>query len=229
MTFARLALVSLVTGVSPLAIAVPAHAQTILFATALNPDGSRLATGQLPGGPISVRGGITQLRMDDGAILSFVGDAAFDRTDGGLRIAYGSVSVRAGETPLTVTSADGSRVSVTPGSSASLALSADGGITGRALTGRIDAVANGESRSIAAGSAFAASAQGGVSSRLSLAPQPVDAFTGAPTQAQNGENPLLPRLPRLFAPQGDAFTRLSAAGLNPSAGALALLVGAYLN
>lgn len=228
MTFARLALLSLVTGVSQLAIVLPAQAQDILFTTAVNSDGSRVEPGRLAAGLASVRGGITQLRTADGAILSFVGDATFDRTTDGLRIAYGNLSARAGAAPLVLTSADGSQVSVAPGSSASLSISAQGEITGRALTGRLETRANGEVRTMAAGEAFAASSQSGVSRRLSLAAQPIVASQFA-SQELTGENPLFPRFASLLATPGNTFTNLRAAGLTPSSEALAILIGAYLD
>ncbi|UZK65463.1 hypothetical protein [Sphingomonas sp. M1-B02] len=191
MISSRTALLALATGASLLALATPAAAQTILFSTGTT-DAGAAPTGPLSG-PLAVRGGITQLRTDDGGLLSFVGDSTFEVEGSTVKIAMGKFTARAGRNALRIVAPDGTTATLGAGNAASFGVT-NGGLTGRALSGQVSIASGSESRRFGVGDAFAADAQD-VSAVVTAGVQPSSAATvvaAAPSFALESENPLLP-------------------------------------
>ena len=185
MNSSRSALLALVSGVSVLALAAPAGAQTVLFSTGTTDAGTSLA-GRLSG-PVSVHGGVTQLRTEDGGVIAFVGDARFEAEGTTLRVTAGTFTVRAGSGTLRIVALDGTVATLAPGHSASLGV-AGHGLAGRALGGTVTvATAAGDRRRFAAGDSFAAN-DGHVAAIVTAGAQPVS----APVVRPEHGNPRLP-------------------------------------
>ena len=184
----------LFAGASALALSSAALARpTITFSTGSTASG-RLTTGAIGGGPVEVRGGVTQVRLDDGAMIAFVGSARFSvAPDGGIVVESGRFTAIAGATPLIVRT-PGSSVTVgAGGSAASLAVGPDGGVRGRALEGSAVVATAGGSRTIGAGQAFTAAAGQKPALALTVGVQPVSSEA-----AIAAANPTLVRLASLL-------------------------------
>ena len=170
----------LMTGAPALAFVLPGAALAtpqVLFSSGSTANG-RLASGAPPAGPIEVQGGVTQLGLADGAVIAFVGDAGFSID------ATGAVVVRAGNFTatagtggsLTVQTASGQEVRLTaPGTAASLAVGADGALTGRSLAGPLSIASGGQVRRFGAGQAFRAAANAAPAAAVTAGAQPVSA------------------------------------------------------
>ena len=77
------------------AFSAPAHAANVIFALGTSASGGPLASGPLVAGQqISTADGTVQVRLDDGSIISLVGDSAFSiGADGAVTVTRGSVTV----------------------------------------------------------------------------------------------------------------------------------------
>ena len=173
----RFSRIALLGGVSIIAIIAPAEAAKFLFSTG-QVNGAPIVQGRAPDGPIVVSGGITQIQMDNGATIAFVGDADF--TIDGL----GQINVRSGQftatggaaEPLVIVAPGSARIVVSDTSStASVLIGQGGSVQGRPLSGSIAVTANGRTRDFAAGAAFAASASQSPSASVTAGVQPVSA------------------------------------------------------
>lgn len=248
-------LTALLIGASSLAIAMPAHAQELVFAD--NPD---LAAAALRGERVSQTSGVMQLRLPSGAMLSFVEGAEFQlRPDGSVDLFKGNVTVAgAAKGDTLVRLADQGTAKITgSGSSGSFSVGTDRNgkpmATGRVLTG-LAAIANGrEEKRFLAGQAWevanghprlAMSAPVAPSPRPVLAkapvtPSPVEPAVvpitsgGPAAAAQNGVPVVLGEALAAAGAAGDivsAGQRIEAAVTNPTletfpSGDLAALVG----
>ncbi|RYY47196.1 MAG: hypothetical protein EOP59_01600 [Sphingomonadales bacterium] len=184
MISSRSALLALVSGASVIALSAPAAAQTVLFSTGVTDAGTAPA-GRLSG-PVTVRGGVTQVRMDDGGVISFVGDSSFEADGASLRVTTGTFTARAGSGTLLIVAPDGTIATLAPGHSASLGV-AKGGLSGRALGGNVAiATATGNRRHFVPGDSFEAN-DGDVSAIVTPGAQPVS----APVVRAEYDNPRL--------------------------------------
>lgn len=191
MISSRTALLAFLSSASFLAITSAATAQTVLFSTGVTPSGDKPAVGPLDG-PLDVRGGITQVRTDDGGMLSFVGDARFTVEGSTVRVSEGKLTSRAGTGPMRIIGADGTTATLAPGAAASIGVSTTG-MSGRALSGMVAVATASGGRQFAVGNAFTANAAG-ASGVVTAGVQPTTASMPrgvAGTVVQN-ENPLLP-------------------------------------
>ena len=90
---ARLLIGSLMLTASSLALAVPAHARSAIYAT-----DRALAQAAEAGQRVTQQSGLTQIRLDNGGTASFVDGASFQlRADGSIDLFTGSVTVSGGE------------------------------------------------------------------------------------------------------------------------------------
>ena len=142
---------ALLLSASALAIASPATAAEIVFAT---DRGLEVETGQRT----SQASGLTQLRLDSGAILSFVDNADYRiNADGSVDLYAGSVTVAGAEGAMTVIRMpDGVEGRVGGGAAASFSVTGDGTSRGHALTGDVIVVRAGNARTFEAGEMWAA-------------------------------------------------------------------------
>ncbi|MEO7247488.1 MAG: hypothetical protein ABIW31_03460, partial [Novosphingobium sp.] len=84
---------SLIAGVSALALSYPALASETLFASDV-----QIGQAASAGERVTQQGGLTQVRLDNGGIASFVDGASFQlRSDGSVDLFSGSVTVAGGE------------------------------------------------------------------------------------------------------------------------------------
>lgn len=185
MISSRSALFALVSSASILALTAPAAAQTVLFSTATTDGGAALASGKLSG-PVKANGGITQIRMDDGGVISFIGDSSFTTDGADLRVITGTFTARAGTGTLRIVAPDGTIATLDPGNSASLGV-VKGGLSGRPLAGNLAiATVTGSRRRFNLGDSFEAN-DGRVSAILTPGAQPVS----APVVRTEFDNPRL--------------------------------------
>lgn len=150
------ALTALLIGASSLALATRAQAQEVVFA-----DNADLAASALRGERVTQGSGVTQIRLSNGAMLSFVEGAEFQlRPDGTVDLFKGNVTVTGAGTSDTVVRLGGEgsgKISGT-GSSGSFSVGTDANgrtrATGRVLTG-LATIANGrETKRFNAGQAW---------------------------------------------------------------------------
>jgi hypothetical protein len=166
---------ALLGGASMIAGLSPAQAAKVLYATG-KVNGAQAAQGKPIAGPVTTTGGITQIQMDNGATISFVGDADFTLDgDAQITIRSGQFTATGGAGgSLTIVGGDNVRLQLSgTGESASLGIGADGKVTGRPLSGTVAVTANGQTRSFAAGAAFAASAGRAPAAAITAGVQPV--------------------------------------------------------
>ena len=233
----------LLLSVSTLALAsVPVDAAEVLFSS----NGvTQIETGER----ISSGAGVLQVRLDNGATLSFVDGAQFTlNDDGSLTLHSGGVTVAgAGNAETRVIMPDGveGRIGGT-GNAASFSVDADGYSSGHALTGAVNIARAGRNRDFQDGMMWKSSGRRGVSRAHSLPgrqtpgsePQVADMNSGGPVAA--AENGLPVSLGDALAAAGASSDvlaiarRLDAANGNPSleaypAGDLAALVGLAAN
>lgn len=184
MISSRSAVLALVSGVSVLALVAPAAAQTVLFSTGTT-DAGVAPAGKLSG-PVTARGGVTQVRMDDGGVISFIGDSSFEADGANLRVTAGTFTVRAGSGTLRIVAPDGTIATLDSGHSASLGVAKDG-LSGRPLAGDIAiATATGGRRRFNPGDSFEANDRG-ISAIVTPGAQPVS----APVVRTEFDNPRL--------------------------------------
>lgn len=108
-----------------LAITAPADAATYLFG----------GTGDVPEGqPIETGGKTVQIRLDDGAVVSLVGDASFTLSGGAVTVARGTVTVVGGTQNTVINLPDGSSARVA--GSANFTVS-DKSVAGHVLNGTL--------------------------------------------------------------------------------------------
>ena len=150
----------LVATVSSLALAAPLAANPRIIFTTATTNGTTLAAGDL-NGPVRATGGLTQLRLDSGAIVSFVGDAEFEVDGAGrLIVTSGTFTAGVGGTPLTIVTPGGGVVTMPAlGSVASLQVTSTGQLSGFAMMGSLTITSGGSTRSFPSASAFSASAR----------------------------------------------------------------------
>ncbi|RYD59662.1 MAG: hypothetical protein EOP60_01840, partial [Sphingomonadales bacterium] len=138
----------LVAGVSSLAIASPLWANPRIIFSSATANGAPIAAGDLPTGPVRVSGGVTQLRMDDGAIVSFVGNAEFSvDASGRLVVVSGTFTAGAGNGPLMIVTPQGTSTTL-PGAGAavSMAVTPNGLLSGFALGGPVSVTSGGQTQ-----------------------------------------------------------------------------------
>ncbi len=142
---------ALLLSASALAIATPAAAAEIVFATDRTLE---VETGERT----SQISGLTQLRLDTGAVLSFVDSAEYRlNADGSVDLYAGTVTVAGADGAETVIRMpDGVEGRVSGGAAASFSVGADGLSRGHALTGNVTVQIAGNSRSFEAGELWAA-------------------------------------------------------------------------
>jgi hypothetical protein len=172
---------ALLCSVSLIAVPGSAEAATLLFSSGTTSSGERLAA--LTDGPVSVRGGLTQIRTDNGGLISFVGDADFTILgDGEVSVGSGRFTATAGRNgaPLTIRSSQNGAVTISgANSAASLSVSPGGSVAGRSLGGGVSVSSGGRSQSFAMGRSFQAAAGAAPSSTVTAGVQP----TSAPASA----------------------------------------------
>jgi hypothetical protein len=136
---------------SALAIASPAAAAEIVFSTDRQLE---VETGERT----SQASGLTQVRLDSGALASFVDSADYRiNADGSIDLYAGSVTVAGAESADTVIRMpDGLECRVGGGAAASFSVGADGMSRGHALTGDVVIVRAGNARTFEAGELWAA-------------------------------------------------------------------------
>lgn len=165
---------ALLLSASALAVASPAHAAQVLFST---DSDFEIETGRR----VNQAGGVTQIRLDNGATLSFVEDADYRINDDG------TVDLYAGT--VTVAGADGGATLVRmpegvegqvmgAGSAASFSVAADGAARGHTLTGNATIRARGGERGFDAGQMWAAKAGEGLRRVVSNGAQVEPGSTG---------------------------------------------------
>lgn len=225
---------ALLLSASALAIATPAMAAEIVFATDRELE---IETGERT----SQASGLTQIRLDSGAILSFVDSADYRiNADGSIDLYAGSVTVAGADGALTVIRMpDGLEGRVGGGSAASFSVTGDGTSRGHALTGDVTIVRAGNERTFEAGELWAADDERlrqVVSNGAQSAPSEIqiaDMETGGPlAAAENGLPVSLGDALAAAGASGDvlaAARRVEAAAGNPDlatfpTGDLALLV-----
>src|SRR5690606_5648234 len=138
---ARRPLQALLLSASALAVAAPAAAAEVVFATdrGFEPVLDRRT---------SQTSGVTQIRLDSGAVLSFV-DAADYRlnADGSVDLYGGSVTVAGAPNTVTVVRMpEGVEGQVGAGAAASFSVAEDGTARGHTLTGQVTIVGGGSTR-----------------------------------------------------------------------------------
>ena len=152
----RQTLATLLIGASSLALAAPAHAQEIVFS-----DNADLAAAALRGERVNQASGVTQLRLANGAMVSFVEGSEFQlRPDGSVELFKGNVTITGAANADAVVhlAGQGSGKISGVGSSGSFSVSTDAQgrpkAAGRMLTG-IGLIANGrEEKRFSAGQAW---------------------------------------------------------------------------
>lgn len=142
-------------------------APRVIFASGGTPASGASLSGDV------VLGGSTQIRMDDGALVAFVGLARISiGGDGMLTILDGHATLVAGASALQVRTPEG-MVTVDRGAAALQV--ADGRVTGRTLAGLMTVQAGDSQRRFSRGRAFAASPGGGIVAVVATEAQPVSA------------------------------------------------------
>lgn len=143
---------ALLLSASALAIATPAAAAEIVFST---DRALAVETGERT----SQASGLTQIRLDSGAIASFVDSADYRiNSDGSIDLYAGTVTVAGADGTVTVVRMPaGVEGRVGGGAAASFSVAADGTSRGHALTGDVAIVRAGNARTFEAGELWAAS------------------------------------------------------------------------
>ena len=149
---------ALLAAVSSLAIASPAFAAQVLFST-------HDATGVEVDERVEQPAGLTQIRLDSGAVVSFIDSAAYRiNADGSIELFSGSVTVAgapAGTTVIRMPEGVEGRVGGT-GSAASFSVAADGSSNGHVMIGFVQIVRNGNPREFSGGEMWQWARQGGL-------------------------------------------------------------------
>ena len=229
---------ALLAAVSSLAIASPAFAAQVLFST-------HDATGVEVDERVEQAAGLTQIRLDSGAVVSFLDSAAYRiNADGSIELFSGSVTVAgapAGTTVIRMPEGVEGRVGGT-GSAASFSVAADGSSNGHVMSGFVQIVRNGNPREFSGGEMWQWARQGGLRLVVANGAQATpgadvdlaDMSEGGPAAAaENGVPVTLGDALAAAGASGDviaAARRLEAASGNPDlasfpSGDLALLVG----
>jgi hypothetical protein len=141
---------ALLLSASALAIATPAAAAEIVFSTDRE---LAVETGERT----SQASGLTQIRLDSGAVVSFVDSADYRiNTDGSIDLYAGSVTVAGAGGETVIRMPDGIEGRVGGGAAGSFSVGADGTSHGHALTGAVTIVRAGNARTFEAGELWAA-------------------------------------------------------------------------
>lgn len=143
---------------SATALAQPASAMDVLFSSR---EGARVTYGQR----VSQADGVTQIRLDSGAVLSFVEGADYRiNEDGSVDLYAGGVTVAGGEGgPAIVRMPEGVEGRVSGmASAASFTVAADGTARGHALTGQVQVLRGTTNRTFNAGELWAAAGRQGL-------------------------------------------------------------------
>ena len=142
---------ALLLSASALAIATPAAAHQVVFATDRGLEVE-------PGERTSQASGLSQVRLDSGALASFVDSADYRiNADGSIDLYAGSVTVAGADGAVTVIRMpDGLDGRVGGGAAASFSVGADGKARGHALTGDVAIARGGNARTFEAGELWAA-------------------------------------------------------------------------
>jgi len=180
MTRLRFLAAAMLGSASALALAVPAEASRVLFATGAKARGADDLT---PGAMQTVTGGITQIETDVGGIVSFVGAARFSADADRLIITQGQFTVTAAangepvalEISGTITALIGGATGA-----ATFTIDAAGVLTGRTLGGTVTLTSGGETRRYDPGSAFRAAAGSAPVAIVTAGAQSVSAASGEP-------------------------------------------------
>ena len=134
----------LLAGASAVAVSSAAQAAPrVLFAA-----GSGVAQGAIaPGQQIASQGGVTQVQLDSGAVVSFVGPATFTvDASGALQVQSGALTLGPGTGPTVIGLPNGGSLSAAAGTSAAFNVSATGTVTGQVMTGSATVATAGGSR-----------------------------------------------------------------------------------
>jgi hypothetical protein len=228
---------ALLAAASSLAFAGPAWAADVLFRTQ---GGADVEVGQR----VEQATGLTQIRLDSGAIVSFLDTAAYRiDADGSVELFSGSVTVAGAPTGTTVIrmpeGVEG-RVGGT-GSAASFSVAADGSSNGHVMSGLVQIVRGGNPRDFSRGEMWQWARQSGLRLVVANGPQATpdadvalaDMSEGGPAAAaENGVPVTLGDALAAAGASGDviaAARRVEAAAGNPDlqsfpSGDLALLV-----
>jgi hypothetical protein len=229
---------ALLAAASSLALSSPAWAADVLFST--NRD-SGVEVDQR----VEQASGLTQVRLDSGAVVSFLDNAAYRiNADGSVELFSGSVTVAGAPADTTVIrmpeGVEG-RVGGT-GSAASFSVAADGSSNGHVMSGLVQIFRNGSPRDFAGGEMWQWARQGGLRLVVANGAQATpganielaDMSEGGPAAAaENGVPVTLGDALAAAGASGDviaAARRVEAAAGNPDlasfpSGDLALLVG----
>src|SRR5690606_31505259 len=200
----------LLLSASTLAIANPAWAAQVVFSTDRELE---VETGER----VSQARGLTQVRLDSGAMASFVDSADYRlNADGSIDLYAGSVTVAGSEASETVVQMPGGvEGRVANGAAGSFTVTAEGQSRGHALTGNISIVRAGNLRTFDAGEMWAADSE-----RLrqvvsnGAAPAPAAGQDGAEIQVADMEQggPLAAAANGLPVSLGDALAAAGASG-----------------
>ena len=159
---------TLMAGLAAVVAPLAAHAAPrVIFTSGGTPASGASLSGEV------VLGGSTQIRMDDGALIAFVGLARINiGGDGLLTILDGHATLVAGSGALQVRTPEGV---ITVNRGAAALQVADGRVTGRTLAGLMTVQSGDSQRRFGRGRAFAASAGGGIVAVVATEAQPVSA------------------------------------------------------
>lgn len=141
---------ALLLSASALAIATPAAASEVVFSTDRE---FAVETGERT----TQASGLTQIRLDSGAMASFVDSADYRiNADGSIDLYAGSVTVAGAQGETAIRLPDGVEGRVGSGAAASFSVGADGASHGHALTGAVTILRGGNARTFDAGELWAA-------------------------------------------------------------------------
>ena len=118
----------------------------------------RVLAGELLASDAEIIGGITQLRLADGDIISIVGDSRITSSHGEVTLQRGRFTVAAGPDGVANVRVAGNMLVTVNGQNASASFAVDpaGLLTGRSLGGTVSVTAGGVTRSYDLGEAFRA-------------------------------------------------------------------------
>jgi hypothetical protein len=168
--------VLLLAGASAVAVSSAAHATPrVLFAA-----GSGVAQGPIAAGQqIAAQGGVTQVQLDSGAVVSFVGPASFSLdANGNLQVQSGALTLGGGTGPTVIGLPNGGSLNTSGGASAAFNVTPGGAVTGQVMTGSATVATAGGSQTFGTAQFFQA-APGGA---------PRQTFAGLAPQATPGVN-----------------------------------------